>query len=146
MNITLITPGGVDKSGRERVVPALLWLIERLTQEHKVLVIALHQYPEFTRYRLLGADVVNLGLIRGRVTELKLLTRLRQLRHAFQLTHHQPDLIHIIGLGNLVFWGPLPAGYGGFPPWEVSGAAKWSGCRIFSMGGRKIGALACPSP
>ena len=100
MNITLIPPGGVDKSGRERVVPALLWLIERLARQHRVLVIALHQYPEFTRYRLLGADVVNLGQARGRIAELKLLTRLRQLRQAFHLTNHRPDLIHVISLGE----------------------------------------------
>ena len=100
MNITIITPGGVDKSGRERVVPALLWLIERLTRQHNVLVVALHQYPEFTHYRLLGADVVNLGQVRGRVAELKLLTRLRQLRQAFHITNHRPDLIHVISLGE----------------------------------------------
>lgn len=137
MNITLITPGGVDKSGRERVVPALLWLIERLTQEHKVLVIALHQYPEFTRYRLLGADVVNLGLIRGRVTELKLLTRLRQLRHAFQLTHHQPDLIHIIGLGESGLLGAIASRL-----WRVPALGSiWSGEMVWlpdiQYGGQK---------
>src|ERR1700716_2058706 len=30
MRIGIIVTGGVDASGRERVVPALLWLVERL--------------------------------------------------------------------------------------------------------------------
>lgn len=123
MNITIITPGGVDKSGRDRVVPALLWLIERLAREHRVLVIALHQYPEFVHYQLLGADVVNLGRVRGRVTELKILTRLRQLHAAFRLTNHQPDLFHVISLGEC---GSLAAAAGALWRVPVIGSI-WSG-------------------
>lgn len=100
MNITIITPGGVDRSGRERVVPALLWLIERLTRQHNVLVIALSQYPEFAHYRLLGADIVNLGKLRGPVSEIKVLPRLAQLRRVFRLTGHRPEVMHTIGLGE----------------------------------------------
>lgn len=61
MRIGLIVPGGVDRSGRERVVPAILWLMERLAQHHHVTVIALHQYPHFCSYELLGTTVYNLG-------------------------------------------------------------------------------------
>jgi len=98
MNVTLITPDGVDKRGRERSQPALLWLIERLSREHRVLVIALQQYPEFTHYHLLGAEVVNLGQVRGLAPER--LTRLCQLRQAFRLTQHRPELIHALSLGE----------------------------------------------
>ncbi len=99
MNVTLIVPDGVDKRGRELSQPALLWLIERLSREHKVLVIALQQYPEFTHYHLLGAEVVNLGQVRGLAPER--LTRLFQLRQAFRLTQHRPELIHALSLGEV---------------------------------------------
>ena len=36
MRIALITPGGVDRSGTHRVIPCLLWLIERLAAEPAV--------------------------------------------------------------------------------------------------------------
>jgi glycosyltransferase involved in cell wall biosynthesis len=61
MKIALIVPGGVDQSGRERVIPALLWLIERLAHQHSVLVFATRQYSDPCRYSLLGAEVINLG-------------------------------------------------------------------------------------
>ena len=32
MRIAIVVPGGVDRSGTERVIPALLWLIERLAR------------------------------------------------------------------------------------------------------------------
>ncbi len=61
MRIGLIITGGVDRSGRERVIPAILWLIERLSRRHKITVIALSQYPEACSYELMGAKVYNLG-------------------------------------------------------------------------------------
>lgn len=60
--IALVVPGGVDRSGEERVIPVLLWLIEELAQRHEVHVVALHQYPEPCTYPLLGATVHNLGV------------------------------------------------------------------------------------
>ena len=59
MRIALVVPGGVDRGGRERVIPALLWLIERLAADNEVLVVALGQEPVASRYELLGATVVN---------------------------------------------------------------------------------------
>jgi len=61
MRIALILPGGVDRSGTERVIPVFLWLIERLARRHRVTVIALSQYPHPCTYPLLGATVYNLG-------------------------------------------------------------------------------------
>lgn len=57
--------GGVDRSGRERVVPALLWLIERLARRHEAHVFALHYYPEPCTYPLLGATVHDVGRVDG---------------------------------------------------------------------------------
>ena len=61
MRIALIVPGGVDRGGRERVIPALLWLIERLARRHTLHIFALDQEPEPCVYPLLGATVHNLG-------------------------------------------------------------------------------------
>jgi hypothetical protein len=66
MKIGLIVPGGVDRSARVRVIPVLLALIERLARRHQVVVIALHQEPEACEYPLLGAHVINLGLMPAR--------------------------------------------------------------------------------
>jgi glycosyltransferase involved in cell wall biosynthesis len=61
MRIALVVPGGVDRGARERVIPALLWLIERLARRHTLHVFALDQAPEPCVYPLLGATVHNLG-------------------------------------------------------------------------------------
>jgi glycosyltransferase involved in cell wall biosynthesis len=61
MRIALVVPGGVDRSGRDRVIPALLLLIERLARRHSLHVFALEQEPEPSVYRLLGATIHNLG-------------------------------------------------------------------------------------
>lgn len=61
MRIGLIVPGGVDPSGRERVVPVFLNLIQRLARRHSVCVFALRQGPTYERYELRGATVVNIG-------------------------------------------------------------------------------------
>lgn len=57
--------GGVDRSARERVVPALLWLIERLARRHEVHVFALHYSPEPCTYPLLGAAIHDVGRVDG---------------------------------------------------------------------------------
>lgn len=61
MKIALVVPGGVDRSGTHRVIPCLLWLIERLAAVHEVHVFALRQYDRALRYRLLGAEVHSIG-------------------------------------------------------------------------------------
>jgi glycosyltransferase involved in cell wall biosynthesis len=65
VRIGLVVTGGVDRSGRERVVPALLWLIERLARRHDVHVFALHYYSEPCTYPLLGATVHDVGRVDG---------------------------------------------------------------------------------
>jgi glycosyltransferase involved in cell wall biosynthesis len=65
MRIALVVTGGVDRSGRERVIPALLWLIERLVRRHEVIVYALHYLERPTTYALLGATVRDLGRPKG---------------------------------------------------------------------------------
>lgn len=61
MNIALIVPGGVDRSGERRVIPAVLALIRRLAREHAVQVFAQAQEPNTGSWPLLGATVHNPG-------------------------------------------------------------------------------------
>jgi glycosyltransferase involved in cell wall biosynthesis len=61
MRIGLVVTGGVDRSGRERVIPALLWLIEALARRHELHVFALYHEHAPCTYPLLGATVHDLG-------------------------------------------------------------------------------------
>jgi glycosyltransferase involved in cell wall biosynthesis len=100
MRIGLVVTGGVDRSGRERVVPILLWLVERLARRHDVHVFALHHYPEACTYPLLGATVHDVGRVDGPPGLRR--TRLRA-RLADAVAAHGPfDLLH-------AYWG-MPAG------------------------------------
>ena len=66
MKIAIVTSGGVDRGGVERVVPCLLWLIERLVQAgDEVHVFALHQEPEPGTWTLNGATIHNAGYTRS---------------------------------------------------------------------------------
>jgi len=65
MRIGVVVTGGFDASGRERVVPALLWLVERLARRHDVRVFALHHYLEPRTYPLVGATVHDVGRVTG---------------------------------------------------------------------------------
>lgn len=86
MKIALLVPGGVDRSGTERVIPCLLWLIERLARGHQLHVFALHQESEPGRWELLGAPVVNAGRRPRRLRALaQLLAENRRAR--FDLVH-----------------------------------------------------------
>jgi glycosyltransferase involved in cell wall biosynthesis len=94
MKIGLIVPGGVDRSGRFFVIPVLLALIERLASRHEVVVISLDPNIQPSEYELLGARVVNLGLIKARtrlswaaVTLRKLMSALRTAGGGFDLLH-----------------------------------------------------------
>jgi glycosyltransferase involved in cell wall biosynthesis len=65
MRIALVVPGGVDRSAEYRVIPAVLALIQRLSLDNDVQVIALHQEPCAAEWDLLGARVHNIGLPRA---------------------------------------------------------------------------------
>lgn len=61
MKIAVVVPGGVDRSGEVRVVPALLALLKRLAARHEVHVFALRQEAEPGEWWLCGARVHNIG-------------------------------------------------------------------------------------
>ena len=54
-------PGGVDESGTERVIPSVLWQIERLARRHELFVYVLRYHAQPRSYPLLGATVRDLG-------------------------------------------------------------------------------------
>ena len=103
MKIGLVVPGGVDRSGRERVIPVLLWLVERLAARHEVVVFALGQEAEPGEWPLLGARVIDLGRAPRRpLPGLGILARIAQLSQA--LRKHGPfDVVH-------AFWAS-PCGF-----------------------------------
>ena len=86
MRVALVVPGGVDPGGTHRVVPCLLWMIERLARAQDLTVFALFQPGAPREYTLLGARVQHIG--RGR-TALRALARIwrEHRRHAFDLLH-----------------------------------------------------------
>jgi glycosyltransferase involved in cell wall biosynthesis len=65
MKIAFVIPGGVDRSGRDRVVPMFLWLIERIARRHELHVFVLDYYHDPITYPLLGAVVHDLGRTTG---------------------------------------------------------------------------------
>ncbi len=87
VRIALVVTGGVDQSGREKVIPAVLWLIERLARQHDVFVYALRYHEQPCSYPLLGAIVRDLGRPAGAVRQYTAL--LAALKHdgPFDVVH-----------------------------------------------------------
>jgi glycosyltransferase involved in cell wall biosynthesis len=92
MRIALVVPGGVDRSGEYRVIPALIGLLARLTRAHDVHVFALYQEKEPGSWELAGARIHNIGAAR---------TRTRAVRAVRALHRAAPfDVIHAIWSGS----------------------------------------------
>jgi glycosyltransferase involved in cell wall biosynthesis len=101
VRVGLVVKGGVDRSGRERVIPSLLWLIERLARRHELHVFALDYEPAPCTYSLLGATVHDLGTVLA-PPGLRRWAQLHRLNAA--LDRLEPfDLLH-------AYWA-LPAGW-----------------------------------
>jgi glycosyltransferase involved in cell wall biosynthesis len=65
MRIAFVVTGGVDRTGREHVVPIFLSLIERLARRHDLHVYVLRYLPEPATYPLHGATIFDLGRPEG---------------------------------------------------------------------------------
>ncbi|MQA90439.1 MAG: glycosyltransferase [Gemmatimonas sp.] len=123
MRIALVVPGGVNRDGEHRVIPAILWLIERLAPSHDVHVVVPRQEPRPARWPLLGATIHNVGAPAGslahRTAMLRTLVRLHRAA-AFDVFHafwgggpgelallaarlcRRPVVVHVAG-GELVY-------------------------------------------
>jgi glycosyltransferase involved in cell wall biosynthesis len=87
MRIALVVTGGFDPSGRERVTPALLWLVERLSSRHQVVVYVLRYYDRPTTYPLLGATIRDLGSPRGAAAQYSALVTAMRKDGPFDVVH-----------------------------------------------------------
>jgi glycosyltransferase involved in cell wall biosynthesis len=100
VRIGLVLRGGADRSGRERVIPAMLWLIERIARRHELHVFALDHSPQPCSYPLLGATVHDLGRP----------TSPRGFRRRVQLSRLSSALTHLGQFDVLHAYWALPAG------------------------------------
>jgi glycosyltransferase involved in cell wall biosynthesis len=132
MRIALVVPGGVDRTGEYRVIPALVALLGRLSRAHDLQVIALAQEAEPGEWRLAGAHVHNIGARRTRLRALRAIIALHG-GSRFDLVHavwsgscglvavaaarllRIPSLVHVAG-GELVALRAI--GYGGALTWR----------------------------
>ena len=132
MKLALVVPGGVDRGGEFRVIPALLALIERLARMHEVHVFALQQEAVAGRWELAGATVHNIGTGWTRLRAIAAV-RAEHRRAPFGLVHaifsgscslvavaaakwlRLPSLVHVAG-GELVALHAI--GYGGRRKWK----------------------------
>jgi glycosyltransferase involved in cell wall biosynthesis len=132
VKLALVVPGGVDRGGELRVIPALLALIERLALTHDVHVFALHQEAAAGCWPLAGATVHNIG---DRHTRLRTIAAIRRehRRAPFDLIQaifsgscslvavfaakllRRPSLVHVAG-GELVALHAID--YGGRRKWK----------------------------
>ncbi|HZX70618.1 MAG TPA: glycosyltransferase family 4 protein [Rhodanobacter sp.] len=139
MKLALVVPGGVDRTGEFRVIPALLALIERLARMHDVHVFALHQEAAAGRWELVGATVHNIG---DHWTRLRAIAAIRteHRRAPFNLVHaifsgscslvavaaakllRLPSLVHVAG-GELVALYEI--NYGGRRKWKGRLREAW---------------------
>ena len=87
MRLALVVAGGVDESGSERVIPSLLWLIDRLARRNDLHVFALRYLAAARSYSLLGAQVHDLGRPSG-------FRRQQRALHAALHTWGPFDLVH----------------------------------------------------
>jgi len=100
MRIALVLPGGVDRTGRERVIPAVLGLIERLARRHRLLVFAVEHEPRWCQYPLLGATVFNLGRVSGGGKAVQWAVRFRRLITALRSEGEPFDILHALWVGT----------------------------------------------
>lgn len=87
MRIGLVVSGGFDPSGRERVIPALVWLVERLARRHAVHVFVLRYFDAPRTYELAGATVHDLGRPVGVRRQRAALSRALQAAGRFDVLH-----------------------------------------------------------
>jgi glycosyltransferase involved in cell wall biosynthesis len=138
VRVALVVPGGVDRSGRQRVIPALLWLIERLARRHTLHVFALSQEPAACDYALLGAHVHNLGMpsISAWPGQALLRTRRRLLREFTR--HGRFDVVHAFWANNPGFLAALAARRTGVPLVVSLGGGELVGFRDIAYGSQLL--------
>ena len=95
MRLALVATGGFDRSGRERIIPALVWLVERLARVHDLFVYVLRYHDLPCTYPFAGATVRDLGRPQGIVRQHRALMSALRADGPFEVLH--------------AYWG-VPAG------------------------------------
>jgi glycosyltransferase involved in cell wall biosynthesis len=132
VKIAIVVPGGVDRSGEYRVIPALLALIARLSVRDEVHVFALAQEPRPASWDLVGARIHNIGAGNTRLRAIRAICAEHR-SSAFHVVQsiwsgapgfvavaaarilRLPSLVHVAG-GELVALAEI--GYGGRLSWK----------------------------
>lgn len=128
MNIAWVAPGGVDRSGTHRVIPAMLALLSRLAARHRVTVYALQQEATAGEWTLAGARIVNLG---ARATRLDAIRRLRTDHRAMPF-----DVVHGHKGGRSAFIAALAVVGTRVPCIQYLGGGELVALPSFAFGGR----------
>jgi glycosyltransferase involved in cell wall biosynthesis len=140
MKILVVVPGGFDRSGRERVIPALLWLVERLARRHSVQVCTLERAGDACSYPLAGAQVHALGRAQRGMPGLRALALWRHMAPAID-QFGRPDIVHgfwagtsgvLAGLAGRRLGVPVVLSVGGgelvwLPQLRYGGQGSWRG-------------------
>jgi glycosyltransferase involved in cell wall biosynthesis len=87
MRVAFVVTGGFDRSGRVRIIPSLLWLVERLARRHEISVYVLRYHDEPCCYELAGATIHDLGSPRGPVNQASALWRALRRDGPFDVVH-----------------------------------------------------------
>lgn len=123
-----MVPGGVDRSGEYRVIPALLALIRRLASRHDVHVFAMYQEAAPGEWPLEGAQVHNIGTHR---TVIRAVRAIRALHRARPF-----DVIHSIWCGKPGLVAVLAARSLGIPSLVHVAGGELVALRQIGFGGR----------
>jgi len=131
MRLALVVPGGVDRSGEVRVIPALLALLSRLGRHHDVQVFALRQGSEPDRWELCGCTVHNLA-VKGRIDLLRAVARIvgEHRRQPF-------DLVQTLWSGDPGLVGVLAARWLGIPSFVHLAGGELAKLNAIGYGGRQ---------
>ena len=107
MRVALVVPGGVDRSGEYRVIPALVALVKELASRGEVHVFAFHQEAAPGEWLLHGAHVHNIG---------EGFTRLRCVRKVMREHSAKPfDVVHAVFSGSCGLVAVVAAWIAGTP-------------------------------
>jgi glycosyltransferase involved in cell wall biosynthesis len=117
MKILMIVPGGFDPSGRERVIPALLWLAEQISSRHELHVCVAPGAGAPRCYSLAGATIHDLGRVSGGAPGLRMARLWRRLADLLaELGRDAPiDVVHGFWAGTSGVLAGLAARRAGAP-------------------------------
>jgi glycosyltransferase involved in cell wall biosynthesis len=123
-----VVPGGVDRSGEYRVIPAVLALIERLASQVNLRVFALRQEREPARWQWQGVTIENIGSRRGTVWR-----GIAALRRAHR--ERPLDVIHSLWAGEVGFVATCAARTLGVPTHVHVAGGELAAIRDIGYGG-----------